>query len=427
MLVVASLLSVVATAGRAKMSSSFSIPLERRFQMPGGIALLDTVGVSSSKVSKQKKQAYYGKIGIGNPPQDFMVVFDTGSGNLIVPGSDCRSDACQKHERYRELASPDHKFVNCDGSVLRRGEQPDQITLTFGTGEVSGKCVQDQVCIGAACSQVKFISSTEESSMPFSSFAFDGVLGLALDTLAQSSDFSLLQNLAGLKKPLFSVFLSDSDKEVSEVTFGQWKTEHMADDDIFWVDVTGEVGYWEVHIEDITLDNTRQQICEDCKVAVDTGTSMLAGPSELVNKLNDLIDVNIRCENYDSLPKLGFVIGGRVLNLLPSDYVEKSDRGRCSMSLMSLDVPPPNGPLFIFGIPFLQKYYTVYDNAEKRVGFALAKHVGGQPAGLIATPNAKKSLAPKARQMPASSLLAKGATRRNIQPAFSLQAPHAGH
>jgi len=41
---------------------------------------------------------------------------------------------------------------------------------------------------------------------------------------------------------------------------------------------------------------------------------------------------------------------------------------------MPLDVPPPQGPLFVFGIPFLQKFFTVYDEGAHRIGFAVAKH-----------------------------------------------------
>jgi len=41
---------------------------------------------------------------------------------------------------------------------------------------------------------------------------------------------------------------------------------------------------------------------------------------------------------------------------------------------MPLDVPPPKGPLFVFGVPFLQKFYTVYDEGNRRIGFGVAKH-----------------------------------------------------
>jgi len=133
----------------------------------------------------------------------------------------------------------------------------------------------------------------------------------------------------------------------------------------------------------ITLDDKPQMLCEDCRVAVDTGTSQLAGPTTVIKKLSSMLNVQSDCSNYNSLPKLGFIIGGHVLNLAPRDYVDKTDDDYCDVSLVSLDVPPPKGPLFVFGIPFLQKYYTVYDYSTTRVGFAIAKHVDEQPEMLL--------------------------------------------
>jgi len=40
---------------------------------------------------------------------------------------------------------------------------------------------------------------------------------------------------------------------------------------------------------------------------------------------------------------------------------------------MSVNLPKPLGPnLFILGEPVLQRYYTVYDWAERKIGFGLA-------------------------------------------------------
>jgi hypothetical protein len=245
--------------------------------------------------------------------------------------------------------------------------------------------MRDRLCIESLCTSGNFIMSTEESSNPFASFSFDGVLGLGIENLAQSKYFSLMSVFGDahlLRDPIFSVFLSDSSDENSEITFGDIKREHMGSD-LFWVNVSGTIGYWEVQIEDITLDAEPQNLCKDCRVAVDTGTSELAGPSSVISELGKLLNLHADCTGYDKMPKLGFVIGGHILSLDPSNYINNFGHSSCSVSLMSLDVPPPNGPLFIFGIPFLQKYFTVYDILNRRVGFATAKHIGREPEALL--------------------------------------------
>mmetsp|Transcript_35642 Transcript_35642/g.70488 ORF Transcript_35642/g.70488 Transcript_35642/m.70488 type:complete len:399 (+) Transcript_35642:64-1260(+) len=355
-----------------RSGSSVTVPLQRRI-------------VQDKTGSTQKhKMAYYGDISVGTPPQVFTVVYDTGSGNLIVPGSDCVSEACQMHDMFREDASSTLQPMSCWGQPLEEGQQPDKITITFGTGHITGKCVKDRICIGEACTVGDLVSATEESDQPFSSFKFDGVFGLALAGMAQTEEFSVMGGLLGqkaLKQPLFSVFLSEVDGETSEITFGDINKDHMASE-LFWVPITGDSGYWEVQIEDVTLDGKRQKICKDCRVAVDTGTSQLAGPSDIINELKAVLAVHSDCSNFLSLPKLGFIIGGRILSLNAGDYVSNFG-SYCDTSLMELNVPPPKGPLFVFGIPFLQKYYTVYDEPNKRVGFAVAKHKGRFPETLV--------------------------------------------
>jgi len=375
----------VRSGTRAKLSS---VALQRRLVRTAG----RDAELSSTKAIH--KMAYYGRVAVGSPPQEFQVVFDTGSGNLIVPGSECSSKACTVHNRWEFRNSTTAQQVNCDGTSVPSGSLADQITITFGTGEIIGDCFSDKICVGSACSTGALIVSTEESLQPFASFGFDGVLGLARSSMAQTSAFSLVERLIAsqtLHQAMFAVFMSDSDHEESEVTFGGYKTEHMASE-LFWVDVQKSSGYWEVEIGDITFDALTQHLCRECKVAVDTGTSMLAGPSDVINKLSLKLGVKSDCSNYDSLPKLGFIVGNRILDLSPKEYVNRQGDS-CSVTLMKLDVPPPKGPLFIFGIPFLQKYYTVYDSSNDKVGFAVAKHAGEQPPLLLSLSNSTGGVA----------------------------------
>lgn len=48
--------------------------------------------------------------------------------------------------------------------------------------------------------------------------------------------------------------------------------------------------------------------------------------------------------------------------------------GNCAAAFMPLDIPDPQGPAWILGDIFLQKFYSTYDRDNSRVGFALARH-----------------------------------------------------
>merc|ERR1719453_112833 len=137
------------------------------------------------------KTAYFGNLQIGNPAQTFAVVFDTGSGNLLVPANDCNSDACQAHEKFEQSHSSSVKEVSCDGMAAdwATAAPRDEVTITFGTGEIWGRCLQDNICIGTVCDRGSFIAATYESRNPFKSFAFDGVLGLGLLSMSQGPNF----------------------------------------------------------------------------------------------------------------------------------------------------------------------------------------------------------------------------------------------
>merc|ERR1719473_444229 len=256
------------------------------------------------------KVAYYGQIEVGEPKQKFTVVFDTGSGNLMLPSNWCNDSACTMHQRFNRKDTTTAKDVDADGTEVPKGAARDQITVTFGTGEISGVFLQDDICIGNLCAKADFVAATDETDDPFSSFNFDGVLGLALNEMSQSPTFNLMDRLVKtgkLKKPIFSVFLSDSDREQSEITFGDINRKHMTGE-LFWMPVSRPSGYWQVEIKDILMDGKQQRICENCQVAVDTGTSQLAGPTEVIDELSKKLDLQSDCSNFKDMPVLGFMV-----------------------------------------------------------------------------------------------------------------------
>merc|ERR550514_914481 len=188
----------------------------------------------------------------------------------MIPSTYCSSHACTMHRRFDRRASATAEDIEADGSYAHKGAPRDQITVTFGTGEISGVFLEDDVCLGNLCTNIHFVAATDETDDPFTSFNFDGVLGLALPEMSQGPDFSVMDHLVSskaLKRDLFSVFLSDSDMEASEITFGDIKQDHMASD-MFWQPVSKNTGYWQVQIKDIAIDNKVQHLCHDCQVAV---------------------------------------------------------------------------------------------------------------------------------------------------------------
>jgi len=324
--------------------------------------------MSALAVEVVHKTAYWGTVKVGTPPQEFKVIFDTGSGNLILPAKSCDMPGCNPHKKY----SPDDS-TSASKVTNEKGEASTEIS--FGTGDITGDYYKDQFCLGdSMCTEIRFIGSTQQSPEPFSETPFDGILGMGFKDLSMGEGFNIVDDLNGasqLPQSTFAVYLTDDG--ASEITFGGYRPELIASD-IVWAQVTHE-SYWQVQVEDITFNNAATGLCggSGCQVAVDTGTSMLAGPSDLVDKLSSKLGAKDDCSNFMMLPKIGFKIGNKVLNLSPDDYMDK-DGGECSFSLMALDVPPPKGPLFIFGDPFLRRFVTIYDRQGPKVGFAVAKH-----------------------------------------------------
>merc|ERR1719389_1613342 len=113
---------------------------------------------SVAAVQRIHKTAYWGSMTLGTPPQDFKVIFDTGSGNLIIPSSDCTVPGCQPHKKYNHRSSTSSAAV-----ANEKGESSSEIT--FGTGQISGDFYKDNMCIGESlCITANFIAAEKETT-----------------------------------------------------------------------------------------------------------------------------------------------------------------------------------------------------------------------------------------------------------------------
>jgi len=275
------------------------------------------------------KTSYSGVLSIGQPAQDFRVVFDTGSAHIVLPAVECRTEACTANHRrlYDQRKSITSLPINADGSLVHDNEMGEQVTIGFGTGEITGEFAKDIVCFGKAqtgdeaqrdkelelqreemaalikqeslnirdteqeeekeedleagtvldeadgvdyspmCVEMNLIVAVEMSTVPFKTFQFDGILGLSLEGLAMNRNFSTFDMLVrnGMAaKPHFGVFLTDGeDNEPAEVAMGGADIRRMLEP-LSWSDVyQPELGYWIVPIITVRIDGVEQEVCKD--------------------------------------------------------------------------------------------------------------------------------------------------------------------
>merc|ERR1719456_2151192 len=93
------------------------------------------------------KSVFFGQIRVGATV--FSMVFDSGSGHLILPGARCKDRACLSHQQYDPATSAGAVEINYDGTPILPGSDRDQLTVNFGTGEVTGVFVKDEMCAPA--------------------------------------------------------------------------------------------------------------------------------------------------------------------------------------------------------------------------------------------------------------------------------------
>lgn len=381
-LIIATML--VATASAAPVS----VPLVHRpktveqheamRQWRSNVHLLAASNEGPIPLKNVQDSEYFGSVSIGSPAQSFTVIYDTGSSNLWVPSKQCdgsKYPSCKTHDLYDSSKS---------STFVQNGED---FSVAYGSGTCSGFLSEDDVTLGGLKAEgLTFGEITNQPGQIWSVAEFDGILGLGYPGIAVDKvtpPFDALMASKSLDADEFAFYLSSqhgSSKQTSVLTLGGVDSRFFSGNFSYFPvqKFMFNQGYWLIHGDDVKVNGQSMQACggllsKSCNFIVDSGTSVLTGPSSKINAIASKIgEVKQDCSNLDSLPTISFTLGGADFDLEPEFYVLKIGDGngnfQCQLGMQPMD----QLGLWILGDPFMRKYYTVFDAGNKRVGFATA-------------------------------------------------------
>jgi hypothetical protein len=233
------------------------------------------------KLKNFANSQYYGVIQVGSPAQSFKVIFDTGSSNLWIQSVICKTPGCLQHKGYDHTVSSTFQQHYVNGKI-------PVFSIRYGTGKIAGEFVKDTVTIaGITVSDQIFGLTYREEGFAFNNVPFEGILGLSFPTISKSNSvpfFDMVMSEKLLSKNIFSIYLSEKENE-SNISFGNINKEYMLSNFTF-VDVVSKA-YWEIEIQNIKIGGKLTDYCNrlrlesgKCGVAIDSGTSLYAGPTK---------------------------------------------------------------------------------------------------------------------------------------------------
>ena len=307
---------------------------------------------------------YYGPITIGTPPQSFQIDFDTGSSSLWVPSSECTTSICAPHRKYNHDRSSTYQQ---DGR---------RFSIQYGKGSDDGFVSIDQVTIaGLTVNALPFGEITNMSPDQKNS-PNDGLMGLAwpsasVDQLPMWIN-KIYQN-GGIQEHVFSFYFTapTNVQEGSQLIFGGVDSS-LYEGSINYHQITRQL-YWQFDVQEAQIAG--RTIATGLKVIADTGTSFLYGSQSVAGPIINAIGSanTVPCNTVDSLPNIEFVADGTVYTVPPQNYIyplTQFGQTQCVVAVGVQDLSFLGENAAILGDVFLKTYYSVFDYANARIGFA---------------------------------------------------------
>eukprot|EP01102_Stenamoeba_stenopodia_P013574 TRINITY_DN4427_c0_g1_i1.p1 TRINITY_DN4427_c0_g1~~TRINITY_DN4427_c0_g1_i1.p1 ORF type:complete len:469 (-),score=110.32 TRINITY_DN4427_c0_g1_i1:40-1389(-) len=368
---------------------------------------------------------YYANVSIGTPPQYFDVLIDTGSSNLVIPGTACTT--CGNSPTYDISSSStgsmiDFTTTTCqkctpDGYQNSWAPAPNSscafnppfavsdgtcgFAITYGGGSslLQGSLATDVVCIGegsgALCQESVFgIASLETPSGSFSTDPLQGIIGFASEfnscnptcspTIVDQTFFSMC--LTPIDGGILDIAEIVDTRYKGEITFAQMEVDRWYN--LLLQDI--QIGGVSIGVPPFYYRTTNDVIGS----FVDSGTSTILMGPYIFSAFQTLFQNSSYCNLpgicgpdsfftgqcfttdeidpvLDDYPPISFVLldiysNPFSLDVPASSYIMPTPDN----SQYCFGVQPVAGLGVILGDLFMENYYIVFDRNEMQVGFA---------------------------------------------------------
>ncbi|KAG0152160.1 hypothetical protein CROQUDRAFT_56133 [Cronartium quercuum f. sp. fusiforme G11] len=225
--------------------------------------------------------AWFTKVSIGTPSQEFRLNIDSGSADLFLFGSKCKSCSLSNHTAYYPEKSKTFPFVYFHQAV--------KFFQTFGDGStVGGSLAVDVLQLGGSVrvsNQTFGLASSVSSDWAAS--PVDGLMGIGPDSLsiltANHSKGVFTQLIASktLVNPIIGIALvkqreQKADSPAGEFTFGDVSEKWIAGGRkaLIWKNVTSH-NFWGIELTGVYVNGFNAMSSDDSPRAIlDTGTSL---------------------------------------------------------------------------------------------------------------------------------------------------------
>ncbi|XP_057583140.1 pregnancy-associated glycoprotein 2-like [Hippopotamus amphibius kiboko] len=311
--------------------------------------------------------SYIGNITIGTPPQEFRVVFDTGSSDIWVSSIYCSSSSCRTQKRFDPHSSTTYR-----SSALK-------LDFNYHSGRMVGFLGYDTVRIGNFVILGQAFGLTKKL-LGLNHVTYDGILGLGYPSLAHKRTTPVFDNLKTrgiISQPVFAFYLSNRKENGSMVMFGGVDHSYHKGQ-LKWIPVS-RTHLWQITMNRITMDGEVVGCFRGCQAIMNTGITFLIGPTRQVTTIHKLLSATpshqeyvVPCSNIRKLPTIIFTINGKDYPVPAEAYIWQSPLETCLSLFKGGTEDWKRSEIWILGDVFLREYFSVYDRGNNRIGLAPA-------------------------------------------------------